>query len=98
MESFPAQIHASGWTAARDIRQQPYEGTWLEADTTKPADAIAEDLIINTIYADCFIATPVIPMPYQVKVNGTQIEISFTWNGQSYDMVYDDTTGEVTQK
>ena len=34
----------------------------------------------------------------KVKVNGTQIEVSFTWNGQSYDMVYDDTTGEVTQK
>ena len=34
----------------------------------------------------------------KVKVNGSQIEVSFTWNGQSYDMVYDDTTGEVTQK
>ena len=74
METYPAKIHASGWRIAQDVRQLSYEGTWLDPDTTESTDYIAEDLIINTIYADCFIATPVIPMPYQVKINGTLSE------------------------
>ena len=32
--------------------------------------------MITEIYADCFFATPVIPMPYQIKLNG---ELSEDW-------------------
>ena len=33
-----------------------------------------------------------------VKVNGSQIKMTFDYDGQSYDMIYDDSTGEVTQR
>lgn len=34
----------------------------------------------------------------KVKVSGDQIEVTFDYEGQSYDMIYDDSTGEVTQR
>lgn len=75
MESYPAQIHASQWMVATDLRQFPYEGQWLDPeDMEANSYGIAEDLHIDAIYADCFFATPVIPMPYQVKVNGVLSE------------------------
>lgn len=77
MESFPGQIHASGWSFARDLRQFPYEKQWLDPETTKEYEYFLNtELTIDAIYADCFIATPVIPMPYRIKVNG---QISEKW-------------------
>lgn len=69
MESYPAQIHAVDWQLPKDLRYMNFPGVWLTEP--KPEEALLfEHLTITQIYADCFIATPVIPMPYEVKLNG----------------------------
>ena len=77
MESYPAQIIASGWEKANDSYTKNFEGQWLDEETAeKVSDTYFEDIIITEIYADCFFAYPVIPMPYTVKLNGN---ISEKW-------------------
>lgn len=71
-ETSPATIKATGWSYAQDLRLIPYDQQWLDPEHTKTDGyGIHSDLEIISIYADCFFATPVIPMPYTVKVNGT---------------------------
>lgn len=72
MESYPAQIHAVSWQIATDLRQIPYTGTWLDKASVGMYDNhIFNDIIITEIYENCFFAVSVIPMPYQIKLNGT---------------------------
>jgi len=78
METYPAKINAQRWELAADTPLKNYEGQWLDEET---AEVIANsyytgDLIISEIYADCFIAYPLIPMPYTLKLNGS---ISGKW-------------------
>jgi len=55
-----------------NFRHLEYTDIWLDKDTVeKREDDFFADLIITEIYANCFFATPVIPMPYTVKLNGT---------------------------
>jgi len=50
---------------------------WLEkTDDKRLEDYGTTDFYITSIYADCFFARPIIPMPYEVKFNGA---ISDEW-------------------
>ena len=78
METYPAKINASSWEKATDSLLKNYDGPWLDEDTAVDADDTyySGDLIITEIYADCFFAYPLIPMPYTLKLNGS---ISEKW-------------------
>ena len=53
------------------MRDRDFDGEWLDKST---AEKIEKDstghIIITKIYADCFFASPVIPSPYELKLNG----------------------------
>ncbi len=53
-------------------RGQEYAGEWLNKETAEKYDSrIFGDIVITEIYKNCFFAQTVIPMPYQIKMNGT---------------------------
>lgn len=77
MESYPAQINAESWKIAQDLRQMDYPGVWLDPDRAeKYGNRAFTDIIITEIYADCFFAHAVIPLPYNIKLNG---QLSGDW-------------------
>lgn len=54
-------------------RSIAYDGVWLDKTALEPVDnpnSLFGDIRITEIYADCFFAAPVIPMPYTIKLNG----------------------------
>ncbi len=60
-------------------RNVAYDGVWLDKTTLEPVEnpnSLFGDIIITEIYADCFFAVPVIPMPYTIKLNG---RLSHEW-------------------
>ncbi len=72
MESYPAQINATGWKISDDLRHMEYAGQWLDkTEATKYDNNIFVHIRITKIYSDCFFARTVIPMPYEIKLNGT---------------------------
>ena len=72
MESYPAQIHADAVAIVTERLDRPYEGEWLDEETTEPyyETQTESDLIITAIYTDCFFARSVVPLPYAYKING----------------------------
>ncbi len=76
-----------------DVILRKYEGIWLDKNTSEKSEGTqSDDLVITEIYADCFFADCVIPLPYKIKINGS---ISKDWcvNDQvyvTYDNVYMD--------
>lgn len=76
MESYPAQVHATSWKLSDDLSHLEYTEQWLQkSDETKRSnDFISEHIIITKIYSNCFFAETAIPMPYQIKVNGTLLD------------------------
>ena len=53
-------------------RGETYTGEWMEkSDRTKTDSELIGHIRITEIYDNCFFASPVIPMPYQIKLNGT---------------------------
>lgn len=77
MESYPAQIHAVKWQIATNLRHKEYTGQWLDKETAEEYDNnIFDHIVITEIYANCFFARTVIPMPYQIKLNG---QLSEDW-------------------
>ncbi len=54
-----------------DFRPLEFTGTWLNqsAAVERNSNAFA-DIRITKIYSNCFFATTVIPMPYEIKLNG----------------------------
>ena len=93
METYPAQINATKWTLADNLRHREYTGQWLDKETAKGPDyAPVSDIIITRIYSNCFFARAVIPMPYEIKVNGQLSEewcvgdqVSCTYENTYYD-------------
>ncbi len=72
METAPAQIHATSWKLASDLRHLEYTGQWLDKSTAEKYDNnIFDHIIITKIYSNCFFAKTVIPMPYEIKMNGS---------------------------
>ena len=91
-ESDPAQISAVSWELDMDHRPASFQGEWLNGNPETGDDLLMEDVFITEIYADCFFATPVIPMPYTIKVNGVLPEewclgdqVKLTYANQKYD-------------
>lgn len=77
MESYPAQINAIKWELSRNLRHKAYTEQWLDKETAEKYDNnIFSDIIITEIYSNCFFAETVIPMPYQIKLNG---DLSDDW-------------------
>lgn len=71
MESYPAQIRAVKWEMAKNLRHREYTGQWLDKTTAKKYDnSIFDHIVITEIYSNCFFARTVIPMPYEIKLNG----------------------------
>lgn len=70
-ETSPAAIDATGWRITKDLRHMEYTGQWLDPETTEQHEGYAQDLVISEIYSNCFFATPVIPAPGPIKINGT---------------------------
>lgn len=74
-------------------RNKIFSEEWLEkSDRTKTDNELIKDIRITEIYQNCFFASPVIPMPYQIKLNGTLSsewcigdQISVTYDNLYYD-------------
>ena len=78
MESYPAQIRAVKWELLRLEEPQEFVEEWLDKSTAEvvQADTYSPHITVTAIYADCFFARPVIPMPQEIKINGA---ISADW-------------------
>lgn len=75
MESYPAQVNATSWKNAGDLRFMEYTEQWLDKATAEKYDNdIFSHIRITKIYSNCFFARTVIPMPYEIKLNGTLSE------------------------
>ncbi len=75
MESYPAQIKAVKWEESYDLRHLEYTDSWLDKENSQQCDNDVFDHIrITKIYSNCFFARTVIPMPYEIKLNGTLSE------------------------
>ena len=93
MESYPAQIHATDWEIAKDLRHVTYQDVFVDTKTAEFYDtAIFHDVVITGIYQNCFFARTVIPMPYEIKLNGTLSEewcvgdqVAVTYENTWYD-------------
>lgn len=61
-----------GWEiTATGNRGETYTDEWMEkSERTKTDDELIGHIRITEIYDNCFFASPVIPMPYQIKLNG----------------------------
>ena len=72
-QAYPfATIDATGWRISMDRRHLSYEEIWLDKSTAEKYDHdIFSDIVITEIYSNCFFARPVIPTPYEIKLNGT---------------------------
>lgn len=88
MESSPAQVNAVNWEIAKDLRHMAFTESWLDKETAQRPDYnIFSDIVITEIYSNCFFARTVIPMPYEIKLNGT---LSDWWCvGDQVTAVYD---------
>ena len=78
METYPAKVHAVKWELLRLEEPQEFAEEWLDKSTAEvvQADAYAPHITITAIYGDCFFARPVIPSPWEIKINGA---ISSDW-------------------
>lgn len=72
MESDPAQVNAISWQLSDDLRHIEYTEQWLDKTTAEKRDNnIFDHIKITKIYSNCFFARTVIPMPYEIKLNGS---------------------------
>ena len=93
MESYPAQINAVKWEMAKTHRNKEFTEEWLDKETAEKCDYEPFDhIIITEIYSNCFFARTVIPMPYEIKLNGTLSEdwcvgdqVACTYENTYYD-------------
>ena len=93
MESYPAQVNATSWQLSDDLRHMECTEQWLDKNKAEKVDYNFFDHIrITKIYSNCFFASPVIPMPYEIKLNGKLSEewcvgdqITCTYENTYYD-------------
>lgn len=72
MESYPAQVNATSWKLSDDLSHLEYTEQWLDKATAEKYDNnIFDHIKITKIYSNCFFARTVIPMPYEIKLNGS---------------------------
>lgn len=76
-ETYPAQINATGWELSKNLKHLEFTEEWLDKNKAEKQDTeFFSDIVITKIYSNCFFAETVIPMPYQIKLNGS---ISDKW-------------------
>lgn len=93
METYPAKIHAMKWSVSDDLRHLEYSEPWIDKETAEAySTQIFDHVTITKIYSNCFFARTVIPMPYEIKMNGSLSEewcvgdqISCTYENAYYD-------------
>lgn len=93
METYPAKIHAMKWSLSDDLRHLEYSEPWIDKETAEAySTQIFDHVTITKIYSNCFFARTVIPMPYEIKMNGSLSEewcvgdqISCTYENAYYD-------------
>ena len=72
METYPGQVNAIHWEISRNLRHMNFTGDWIDKNKVRKDDSsFFPDMMITEIYADCFFAQPVTPLPYVVKFNGS---------------------------
>lgn len=75
METYPAKIHAMKWSLSDDLRHLEYSEPWIDKETAEAySTQIFDHVTITKIYSNCFFARTVIPMPYEIKMNGSLSE------------------------
>lgn len=75
MESYPAKINATSWELSNDLRHLEYTEQWLDKETAEKRDEdIFDHIVITKIYSNCFFARTVIPLPWEIKLNGSLSE------------------------
>lgn len=75
MESYPAQIHATGWKLCGDMRDMEYNGEWLDKTSAEKYDNdVFHYVTITQIYSNCFFASASMPMSCNIKFNGALSE------------------------
>lgn len=93
MESYPAKINAVKWELAKTLRHKEYTDQWLDKEAAQKYDTrVFDHITITKIYKNCFFARTVIPMPYEIKLNGTLSDdwcvgdqVSCTYSNTYYD-------------
>lgn len=71
METYPAKVNATKWKLIRDLRHMEYTEKWLDQENAeKQENNMFDHIVISQIYANCFFAETVIPMPWRIKLNG----------------------------
>ena len=73
-ESYPTQVNAVSWRLSGNMRDIAYTDEWLDMSTAKKTDSGYDDVVIRSVYADCFFAEPVDPLSYEYKFNGVLSE------------------------
>lgn len=59
-------------TTHEDKSDEEYTDEWLDKEMVEQYDGeFFSDIVITEIYSNCFFAETVIPMPYQIKINGS---------------------------
>ncbi len=71
-ESYPAQLTVTECTFSDRMRNSEYTEEWLakNEETKWQNNSLFEHITITKIYSNCFFARTVIPMPYEIKLNG----------------------------
>ncbi len=94
METYPAQINATACAKVKTPVSAPFPGEWIDKATATyyGEDEEQNHLIITAIYADCFFAQNVIPLPCTYKINGDLSgkwcvgdQVSVTYRNQYFD-------------
>ena len=75
METYPAQVNAISWELSNDLRHLEFTDKWIDKEVVeKFDDDIFDHIVITKIYANCFFARTVIPLPWEIKLNGVLSE------------------------
>ena len=92
--SDPAYIsNVLSWKLSGNMRHLEYTEQWLDKETAEKYDnRVFDHITITKIYKNCFFARTVIPMPYEIKLNGTLSndwcvgdQVSCTYENTYYD-------------
>lgn len=88
-----ASTAEGGGTDPTDHRNEKYTEEWLDRTTAQQLGGNESvHIVITDIYADCFFARPVVPLPYVIKLNGVLSDewcvgdqVSCTYENTYYD-------------
>lgn len=92
--SDPAYIsNVLSWKLSGNMRHLEYTEQWLDKESAEKYDnRVFDHITITKIYKNCFFARTVIPMPYEIKLNGTLSDdwcvgdqVSCTYENTYYD-------------